>query len=103
MQRKKTILTLGILTLITPFLGIPNSAQDWLIAIYGLILILLFLIDYFSVNSDSNKKDNKIILDEKLEDNLSTFVESQPVKELEPEKKPEQETDEVLKSENDKI
>lgn len=58
MNKNRLILILGILTLVTPFLGIPNGMQDWLIAIYGLALVFMVLFEYFSVKNHSHDKRN---------------------------------------------
>lgn len=58
MNKNRLILIIGFLTLITPLLGIPNSIQDWMIAVYGLILIFTVLFEYFSTKDDYSEIEN---------------------------------------------
>ena len=71
MKGYKTLLILGIITLIVPFLGVPEIYKDWAIAIVAIILIIYsFRVRYFIIqeNGGNNKE---IFVESKVESNNS--------------------------------
>jgi hypothetical protein len=41
MSRESMVFILGILTILTPFLGVPREYKDWLLIVMGSLLALL--------------------------------------------------------------
>lgn len=40
MSKESLVFTLGLVAFLTPFLGVPQNAKDWLIGIVGILIML---------------------------------------------------------------
>ena len=61
MSRNKTILLIGILTVLMPFLGFPSTWKTVFYIIFGVILIIMAVYGHVSRRSSMSKEQEEVI------------------------------------------
>lgn len=72
MKNYKTLLSLGIITFLIPFIGVPEFYKNWAIAIIAVILIIYSLRVRYAVRSENGLYEKEIFVESKGEGSTQT-------------------------------
>lgn len=80
MSKEVSVITLGALVALSPFLGLPGSWRSVLLVAIGLVLVLIGIILRRDVLSRGESKGTSFFVDNRVKSEERTFEESIPPK-----------------------